>query len=259
MLRRKVGIIAISCFFLQMITGCTNEMSACGGGTYQTYNNVPKVITTDLQRKSMDYTPHFADSTTAEVSTTAIQTTAEETTTVVETQPEVIQTEPYVEVTESSDNNYVENQYVEEPYIEEQTELYIPDDSIVIRGNIIPIVYGKADQYTVDTYDVVQDTGLIKGTNNTILFGHNTGSFSILNSLYVGDTIVLDNYGEAKTYVVQRSELAICNEDQTDANFLSDGIGSIYNDYGYPALVLVTCATGYAWNYRWVVIAEEAV
>ena len=75
----------------------------------------------------------------------------------------------------------------------------------------------------------------------------------------MGETIILNNYGDIKYYEVQRSELAILNQDGTDAQFFTDGIEAIRYEYDYPALVLVTCANGYAWNYRWIIIAKEIV
>lgn len=166
---------------------------------------------------------------------------------------------------ETNDEGTVEAavQEIPQEYVQEDiqqpeiTNNYLESDYIVIKGNTIPIAYGAATQDMVDTYDVVQDTGLIEDTNNTFLFGHNDLSFSILDTVNCGETITVNNYGVTKNYQVERSELAILTDDETDIIMFSDGNNVVYRDYGFPALVLITCARGYDWNYRWVIVARE--
>lgn len=162
------------------------------------------------------------------------------------------------EGTVEADVQEIPQEYVQEDIQQpEITNNYLESDYIVIKGNSIPIAYGVATQDMVDTYDVVQDTGLIEDTNNTFLFGHNDWSFSILDTVNCGETITINNYGVTKNYQVERSELAILTDDETDIIMFSDGNNVVYRDYGFPALVLITCARGYDWNYRWVIVARE--
>lgn len=166
---------------------------------------------------------------------------------------------------ETNDEGAVEANVQEVPQVnieENLQEPEVPDnyyesDYIVIKGQTIPISYGKATQGMVDANEVVQDTGLIEGTNNTFLFGHNDRSFSILDTVNCGETITINNYGVTKNYQVERSELAILTDDETDIVMFNDGGNVVYRDYGFPALVLITCAGGYGWNYRWIIIAKE--
>lgn len=136
-------------------------------------------------------------------------------------------------------------------------ENLIKSDYIELNKKRIPLAYGEANQQMVDKYDVVQDTGLIENTSNIFMFGHNNRSFGMLDLVNVGDVIKLDNNGVTNKFQVERNELGILTPSETDIAFLSDGENVVYKDYGYKALVLITCATGYARNYRRVVIAKE--
>ena len=252
MLKRKVSFIPISLCLLPILYGCNNTTYQYSKNYTVQHDTLHTDVTTNTLKKDVDHTVYSATNLTEIVTTTKPVTTTyvTETTnvTVVETEPIVTQTEEIVYETEVE---YEQNN---------QTQMdTIPDDSLVIHDNAIPLVYGYVTQDMVDAYDVVQDTGLITGSDNTILLGHSNRSFIVLDSVEVGETIILNNYGDTKYYEVQRSELAILNQEGTDVQFLSDGIIAIRHDYGYPALVLVTCANGYAWNYRWIVIAKEIV
>ena len=250
---RKISLILVFLLSLTMFIGCSEYVpNQYSGGYVMEQNSKPTNRVTKEEKDNTAYTIYTATYPTEIVTTAEPLTTTyvEETTncTIVETEPVVVQTE----------------EVVYEPEVEYQPDApiqidTIPNDSIVIHNNAIPLAYGKANQAMVDAYDVVQDTELIPDTNNTILFGHSNGSFSVLDSVGVGETIILNNYGDIKYYEVQRSELAILNQDGTDAQFFTDGIEAIRYEYDYPALVLVTCANGYAWNYRWIVIAKEIV
>ena len=120
-----------------------------------------------------------------------------------------------------------------------------------------PYPIGENNQDMVNTYDVVQDTGLIENTNNTILFGHNNRSFSILEEVNCGEIITLNNFGVEKSYQVEKSELGILSDDETDILTINDGNFVIYQDYVFHALILITCANNYNWNYRWIIVARE--
>ena len=109
----------------------------------------------------------------------------------------------------------------------------------------------------VDKYDVVEDTGFTKNTSNIFIFGHNTRSFGMLDLVNVGDVIKLDNNGTTCKFEVERNEIGILTPKETDIEFLSDGENVVLKDYGYKTLILITCAKGYEWNYRRVVIAKE--
>lgn len=145
-----------------------------------------------------------------------------------------------------------------EPDVEVQENVITPNDCIIIHDTIIPIIHDVATQYVVDTNDVVQDTGYYDlAVNKILLFGHVNKSFSILNSVCTNEVITLVNSGEAKNYIVSRSELGLVNDENTDI-VLSDGERTVlYTDMGYPELVLITCDDETVSRYRWVVIATE--
>lgn len=133
----------------------------------------------------------------------------------------------------------------------------IKSDYIEFNEKRIPLAYGDATQQMVDKYDVVEDTGFTKNTSNIFIFGHNTRSFGMLDLVNVGDVIKLDNNGTTCKFEVERNEIGILTPKETDIEFLSDGENVVLKDYGYKTLILITCAKGYEWNYRRVVIAKE--
>lgn len=187
---------------------------------------------------------------TTSLSATTVSTTSEETS--------IITDELTTDTTILTEEMITENEC--ELIYETQEEInnnYVDSDFIIIKGNVIPIAYGVATQDMVNTYDVVQDTGLIENTNNTILFGHNNRSFSILEEVNCGEIITLNNFGVEKSYQVEKSELGILSDDETDIVTINDGNFVIYQDYGFHALILITCANNYNWNYRWIIVARE--
>lgn len=144
--------------------------------------------------------------------------------------------------------------------------IVIPDNALYIRNNIICFTYADAIQENVDMYDVVYATGYLtdEGTEferieraenlypYTILFGHNYKSFSILPYLYVGELFYMNVNGEQITYEIQRSESGYDSNDLSTIYSYNDNIDMLRTDYGYDALILVTC---YGDN-RWVIVAK---
>ena len=133
----------------------------------------------------------------------------------------------------------------------------IPSECIIIHDNTIEIVHARANQYNVDSYDVVQDTDLCDNSNAIYMFGHNNKSFAILDTVSLDESITLVNDGIPVEYTVERSELGILAENGEDVNLLTDGFNIRYQGYESQKLILITCATGYPSNYRWIVIANR--
>ena len=143
------------------------------------------------------------------------------------------------------------------------TEVPILDNCLYIRDEVIHLSLTDACQQAVDDYDVVYPTGFVCKENtdeeyvahdiypNTVLFGHSYKSFAILNSLCVGETLKL-TVNSSQTYEIQRSEEAYLNDLNTSVIFYSDDTDVLYHDYGYKALILLTCSE----NGRWVIVAE---
>lgn len=142
----------------------------------------------------------------------------------------------------------------------------LSDDTLCIRDKIIYLTYADALQENVDRYDVVYPTGYLadEGTDRerieipenlypyTMLFGHNYKSFSILPYIEVGELFYINVHGTQTVYEVQRSESAYDNEDSTRVYFYSDNLDILYADYGYNALILITCYE----NHRWIIVAK---
>ncbi len=174
------------------------------------------------------------------VTTMSIETT----TTQISEPPEMIQEETQM------DDNDVQTE------ITTVTEDEIKD-AIIINGNVMDIFYGVASQENVDEHDIVQDTGYFTDYSSTFLFGHNYGSFSCLESVNIGDLIILVNNGVEKKYVVTRSEKAIVSNNGFDIQSCSDGMRMVYNDFEYENIRLFTCLEESPDTYRWVVIGQS--
>lgn len=142
-------------------------------------------------------------------------------------------------------------------------ELY---DALLIRDRVIPLTFAEMRQSIIDNCEVLYPTGYVFNVNtdheyieepknvypNTILFGHNYKSFSILNSLTVGETFDIDVHGQRTTYEIQRSEDAYLNDAWTKVYFYSDDLDILNTDYGYDALILFTCSN----RGRWIIVAK---
>ena len=191
--------------------------------------------------EKQDYSSKTTTETTAET-TTVVETTTETTTT-------TMVTTLITEVIEETTNI---TEVTEELYVEPEIEIY---DGLIIGDHVIDVVRAKADQQNVDAYDVVQDNDFLSGVNKTYLFGHNNRSFRILDTVNVGDRITLVNEGNYRDYVVQRSELGTIDDLNEDIILFSDNSIIVKREYDVDTIILITCATGYARNYRWVVIA----
>lgn len=137
-------------------------------------------------------------------------------------------------------------------------------DTLIIKDKIIYLTYADATQENIDNYDVVYATGYMidLGDGNitisdnvypyTMIFGHDYKSFSILPYLSVGELFYINIHGQNTTYEVQRSEQAYDNIYSSRVYFYSDDLDILFADYGYNALILITCYN----NHRWVIVAK---
>lgn len=151
-------------------------------------------------------------------------------------------------------------------YISEApTELEVYD-ALLIRSRVIPLTFADVRQSVIDNNDVVYPTGYVINDDteyeyvappetvypNTVLFGHNYRSFSILHTLAAGETFTIDVHGQRTVYEIQRSEEAYINAEYTDLYFYSDNLNMLYEQFDYHALIMVTCYN----SGRWVVVAK---
>lgn len=137
-------------------------------------------------------------------------------------------------------------------------------DTLLIKDKIIYLTYADATQENIDNYDVVYATGYMidLGDGNitisddvypyTMIFGHDYKSFSILPYLSVGELFYINVHGQNTAYEVQRSEQAYDNMYSSRVYFYNDDLDILFTDYGYDALILITCFN----NNRWVVVAK---
>lgn len=137
-------------------------------------------------------------------------------------------------------------------------------DTLIIKDKIIYLTYADATQENIDKYDVVYATGYMidLGDGNitisdnvypyTMIFGHDYKSFSILPYLSVGELFYINVHGQNTTYEVQRSEHAYDDMYSSRVYFYNDDLDILFTDYGYDALILITCFN----DNRWVVVAK---
>lgn len=137
-------------------------------------------------------------------------------------------------------------------------------DTLIIKDKIIYLTYADATQENIDNYDVVYATGYMIDLGDgsmtisdnvypyTMIFGHDYKSFSILPYLSAGELFYINVHGQNTTYEVQRSEQAYDNMYSSRVYFYSDDLDILFTDYGYDALILITCFN----NNRWVVVAK---
>lgn len=142
----------------------------------------------------------------------------------------------------------------------------IPDNTLCINNLVIYLTYADATQFNIDNYDVVYSTGYVIDENTefehiepaenvypyTMLFGHDYKSFSILPNLIPGELFNMNVQGSSATYEIQRSERGYNSDDGTTIYSYSDNIDMLFNDYGYEALILITCYG----KDRWVIVAK---
>lgn len=197
--------------------------------------------TTTSQLTTMRTTTMTITSTIATTTTTTATTTAEETTAV------FVEDQPVEEIDEIIENP--------EPIEFNYEEIW---NGIIIHNHVIQTVLCPAFQANVDAYDVIQDIDYLSTEHNISLFGHNTGSFSILESVSVNDTLILVNDGIPSYYEVRRSELGQVNSEDTDIFSCWYGDSIFLADTGFEeTLRLITCSSDHDLSYRWVVIAEK--
>lgn len=142
----------------------------------------------------------------------------------------------------------------------------VPDNTLCINNLVIYLTYADATQFNIDHYDVVYSTGYVIDENTefehiepaenvypyTMLFGHDYKSFSILPNLIPGELFYMNVQGSSVTYEIQRSECGYDSDDGTTIYSYSDNIDMLFNDYGYEALILITCHE----EDRWVIVAK---
>lgn len=226
---RKFNLIFVSLIFMLLLFGCSNKSAEYSGGYSMQNNNENINITTNYESKNfVDHT------TTTENSAMTVSTT---------TQTDITTTVAISTTVSATTVNNID----------------IPKDSLLIKDNAILLTYGLPDQDMVDNSEAVYDTGKHSNEYNTVIFGHAYKSFTILDSVEVGETIVMNYHGFVKSYEVTRSERATINHDETEIKFISDGKEVVGTDYGYHGLVLVTCDKEDDENYRWIVVAREIV
>lgn len=226
---RKFNLIFVSLLFMMLLVGCSNTSAGYSGGYSMQNNNENINITTTLEAKNI-----VNHTTTTETSAITVSTT---------TQTDITTTVAISTTVSATTVNTID----------------IPKDSLLIKENTILLTYGLPDQDMVDNSEAVYDTGLHSNEYNTVIFGHAYKSFTILDSVEVGETIVMNYHGFTKSYEVTRSERATISQDQTEICFISDGKEVVETDYGYHGLVLVTCDKEDEENYRWIVVAKELV
>lgn len=199
--------------------------------------------------------------TTSEYVTTTITKTTTKTTTSITTQITIIGT-----VTTLSTEPITTTEIITEPIITDATTEIDLYDALLIRDKVIPLTFDVVRQSIIDNCDVLYPTGYVFNINteneyiespenvyrNTVLFGHNYKSFSVLSSLTVGETFDIDVHGQQTTYEIQRSEDTYLNAECTNAYFYSDNLDVLFVDYGYPALIMITCSD----RGRWIVVAK---
>ena len=237
----KLSLITI-CLLLSL-TGCTYVEAPIE-------NNIPlsntvETISTDIVTSSLQTTSTIQKSTTT---TSFVTSTIVETTINITTEAMII------------DDPIVITDVVCDEIVPEH---HILEDCLYIRDSVIHLTFANLCQQAVDDYDVIYPTGVVcyEGTDdeyideavypNTALFGHSYKSFSILNSLCVGETFDLYT-NEHKIYEIQRSEEAYVNDANTKIFFYSDNTDVLFSEYDYEALILVTCSD----NGRWVILAK---
>lgn len=287
---RKIYLILVSLLSLTVLFGCSNDASdkySCGYLMEQN-NDETNVTMTKKEEDNVNHTINNTEITTTRQSTTQKNVT----TTKVEVSANVI-TNKTVNVQDNSATETVTNAATNaeiseatneatenpvtaevitnaptftavttaEPIVEPTTEAEpnIPNDSLVIKENVIKLAYGDPTQDMIDKNDAVYDTGYISNIYNTVIFGHAYKGFNILDSVAVGEKFAMNNDGEIKYYEVQKSGRALCNEYHSDMTYVGETEPILYTDFGYPGLILVTCDKQDEVNYRWIIVAKEIV
>jgi len=132
-----------------------------------------------------------------------------------------------------------------------------PYNCLIINGNPIEVVIDEPNQDNVNCYDVVQDSWWFSNSRDIFFFGHSYGSFSILNSINLDDTITLINYGIPHEYVVFRSDLGYVTDDNLDIISNDDGQYLVSTSYNYETIRLITCASALGSGWRYVITAYK--
>lgn len=131
-------------------------------------------------------------------------------------------------------------------------------NGIIINNQVIETVICPSYQENIDAYDVVQDVDYLSKENDIVLIGHNYRSFAIIETIAVGDTVILVNYGVPYYYEVHRSELSYLNYDRTDIFSCEQGDSLFQGDFGFEnTLRLITCSSDNRPGYQWIVVAER--
>lgn len=220
---RKLYLILVFLFFTAMLlVGCSNA-AEYGGGYLQQNVEQTNVIAAVKTNNEVNHSITATTTTPKAIITT-------ETTTNVEISTEVIT---------------------------ETVEEYIPDDTLVIRDKYITLSYGENRQELLDASDVLYDIDPITTEQNTFLIGHNFKSFSILDSLTVGEQFTMNNHGVITHYEIQKSGRARLNDSRTDATYVGEDEEFLYKDFGYHGFILMTCDKQDEENYRWIVVAKQ--
>lgn len=153
-----------------------------------------------------------------------------------------------------------ENETKEDEILPEETIIdysNCPYNCLIINGNPIEVVIDEPNQDNVNCYDVVQDSWWFSNSRDIFFFGHSYGSFSILNSINLDDTITLINYGIPHEYVVFRSDLGYVTDDNLDIISNDDGQYLVSTSYNYETIRLITCASALGSGWRYVITAYK--
>lgn len=262
MCTRRLYLMFVVLFSSVMLFGCSNATVESSNGYLQQSitntittavektNGVNHTIVTEVTRTNV--TNPTENTTNVEISTDKVTETTEncETAVITDEQVEVVPTVPE----ETSERTEYTNS---ELAIEYQNRI-ISDDTLVIKDCVIPLTYGcAAMQDILDNCEVLYDVDFISNENNTFLIGHNYKSFSILDSLHVGDQFAMNNHGVVTYYEIQKSGRALLNETKSDVTYVGEDEEIISNNYGYHGLILFTCDKQDEAHYRWVIVAKE--
>lgn len=227
---RKFNLIFVSFIFMLLLFGCSNKSDGYSGGySIQNKNENVDITTNNELKKIENHTTTATNSSAMTVSTT--------------TQTDITTTVAISTTVSATTVNNID----------------IPNDSLLIKENTIFLTYGIPNQDLVDNSEAVYDTGEHSNEYNTVIFGHAYKSFTILDSVEVGETIFMNYHGFTKSYEVTRSERATISQNETEIRFVSDNEEVVKTNYGYHGLVLVTCDKQDDVNYRWIVVAKEIV
>lgn len=272
---RKISLILASLLCILMLFGCSNKTEEYSGGDSNSQTtNFEKVIFENTTKNTVEHTSTTENQTTR-ISTkkpTNVSTTVEirkEIVTTYETTVNTVKEASTAKMEATSANPIptaiepeTEAQIIE-PITEEITAIpieNIPDNSFYLKGLVMPVTFATkiTDQEMIDNNDVVYDPNFLPGSDNILVMGHNYKSFGVLDSVRVGDNFVFNDHGTIRYFEVERSERAELIYENTDVRY-SDGTEILWNDFGYPALILFTCDKQDVEHYRWIVVAKEIV